>query len=258
MEFAVEPAPALNRGLTLIRRLAEQGPASLEALAHGTGWPKSSVLRLLRSLEIASAVRRDPVTRRYHPRLQLVPIESPQRSLSERAGPTMDTLSETTAATIELYRWVDGRLTMVDRREPRDAVVCVRARVGDVRDLSELEALAQVVRVWAMDGGPRSWSGWNRSLWYWSDGKKRRLSAARRDTVLAEAGKRRVGVDLSINLHGVRRYAVPLFDRPEPHSDADEALGVLAIAQACSPADLKPNPAFIDALKQATPRFALA
>ncbi|MFA7235915.1 MAG: helix-turn-helix domain-containing protein [Phycisphaeraceae bacterium] len=44
-----DPVPALGRGLAPLERLHRQGACSREQLAADSGWPKSSVMRLLRS-----------------------------------------------------------------------------------------------------------------------------------------------------------------------------------------------------------------
>lgn len=253
MTLTSNPAPALSRGLELLRRLGAEGPASLESLAHATAWPKSSVSRILKSLELAGAVRRDPVTRHYHPQLYLVPAEPVGRSLIERAGPVMDELCRDTGVTVELYAWRDAGLTMIDRREPDQAEVCVRARVGHARDLTEIEALSQVARVWNLSEMPDANVLPQHKLWVWNAGQKTRLTAAHLKITLEETRQRKIGIDLDINENGVRRYACPMTNasaKPAEHQ------GVLALAQVCPPNALQPDPRLINTLQQAAARWS--
>ncbi|RMD75109.1 MAG: hypothetical protein D6820_15355, partial [Lentisphaerae bacterium] len=67
-------APALQRGIEIIRLLADQIPRTLEELNRQTGIPKSSLLRFLETLELLNIVERDPVTRAYRALAMLLPI----------------------------------------------------------------------------------------------------------------------------------------------------------------------------------------
>ncbi len=58
MPTSHDPAPALGRGLELLRLLGKKPGATLDDLAKSTGWPKSSLLRLLASLEQHGAATR--------------------------------------------------------------------------------------------------------------------------------------------------------------------------------------------------------
>ncbi len=240
---AADPAPALSRGLAVLRALATDGPQTLEQLARASGWPKSSLLRLLRSLEGFGAVRRDTATKRYHALLTLTPLGDRGPGLLERAAPLLDALCAATAQTTELYAWGDGTLTMIDRREPEDALVSVRARIGFHRHLAELEALSQVVH--AFDDTAKL----PNKPWAWRGGKRvtLRLTAARK--AVAEAQRRGVGIDLGVNEYGIRRYAAPL--RVGQH-----LLGVLAIAQFCTPRDANASSELRDALREAAQRLS--
>jgi len=239
---AADPAPALSRGLAVLRALATDGPQTLEQLAHASGWPKSSLLRLLRSLAAFGAVRRDASTKRYHALLTLAPLGDAGPGLLEQAAPVLDGLCAETAQTTELYAWGDGALTMIDRREPEDALVSVRARIGWRRDLSELEALSQVVHAFdasvKLAGKP----------WAWRGGRRSALSRTAARQAVAEAKRRGVGIDLGVNEYGIRRYAAPLLA-------GDRLRGVLALAQFCTPRDARPSASLRDAVRDAARRL---
>lgn len=71
---ADDPAPALGRGIAILRHLELNGSCSLEQLARHFRWPKASLLRLTESLRRAGVVLRDPATKRYHSLVQLVAV----------------------------------------------------------------------------------------------------------------------------------------------------------------------------------------
>ena len=238
---SADPAPALTRGLGLLRRLGEHGPATLEQLAGATGWPKSSVLRCLQSLTLDGAVRRDPKTRRYEARFRLVRSGPAQPSLIERCGTVMDRLPIDTGHTAELHAWDGSRLTMIDRREPEGAVVTARARIGYQRNLDEIEAVTQVVLAFVAPS-PES----KGRLWAWDAGRRRRVGRDELRRVVDGVREHRIGVDLGVNENAVRRYAVPVLDTSQ------QLVGVLAVAQVCGPADPGPSRRIRSALTRAS------
>lgn len=218
------PVPALARGLLLLRRLEADGATSLERLSRTTGLPKSSVRRLLRSLELCHAVRRDPRTLRYTATLRLVEHRRTGASLLDVAEPVLTDLAERTGQTAELYEpdLKAATLTMIHRAEPEVSVVTARARVGSRRESDEVEATAQVL----LRGVMRR--HWPRRAWAWIEGQKtpiNRAAVARHVNGAVDDG---VAVDLGINPHGVRRYAAPVLAGPRLR-------GVIAIAQVCTP-----------------------
>ncbi|MEX1015776.1 MAG: helix-turn-helix domain-containing protein [Phycisphaeraceae bacterium] len=241
-----DPAPALGRGLALLRRLESDGPLSLERLAAVTGWPKSSVARLLRSLELAGIVAREPATRRYRPLVRLVDAAPAGDRLAaawaEHAGP----LAERLGQTLEWYRFDGQGLVMIDRREPETAVVSVRARIGFRRTLDEFDALTQTALAFGLP--QRQWP--RRAMWAWINGTRCPVSRAKVRDHVRDVQRHGTAVDLGVNEHSVRRYALAV-------CDPDRALtGVIAVAQVCSPNEAQPRR---DLLEQLHPlRDALA
>lgn len=231
----------MARGLSLLRHLAEHGPDSLEALTRLTGWPKSSVARLLETLEQAAMIRRDPVSRLYTTRVALVsvnPTSSP--TLRERMQPLGPSLAAETNCTVELYALRNAGLTMIDRWEPPAAEVTVRARVGFVRCLTELDALSQVMHAFGQTSllppGRR---------WAWVNGVATTLSSAQRQHRIEQAQATVLGTDPQPNEFGVRRCAVPLFDSEQ------QLEGVLALAFVAGLPQTPVNPQWVAALGQA-------
>ena len=112
------PAPALARGLQLLDQLAVDGQASLEKLAARNGWPKSSVLRFLQTLEQAGAVLQDPASRHWRALKHLQPLEPPSLPPLEQVRKQLPGLAQGTGHCAELYLWQGNRLRLIDRAEP--------------------------------------------------------------------------------------------------------------------------------------------
>ncbi len=232
---AADPAPALTRGLELLRRLGQDGPTSLERLAARTGYPKSSVNRFLQSLVAAGAVGREPVSRRYYARMRLAPVDGEGLpSIREAAEPVLAKLAEEAGHTAELHAFADDppRLVMIERWDPEDAVVSAKARVGSQRTLHELDAMAQVVLAFGRFGGDPP-AG---PFWAWDDGRQRPIPRGEVPGVTEHVRREGVGVDLGVNSNAVRRYAAPI---REP---AGKLRAVLALAQVCPPTARRPDP----------------
>lgn len=212
-----DPAPALTRGLTLLQILEREGASSLDQLTRHCGWPKSSVFRLLASLEAYGAIERDPTTRRFEASLRLVPVDGAAPSLRRAARGELVPLAELCASSAELWAWDGRQLTMLDRADPEDAEVIVRNRIGTSRGLQELEALSQVVHARTGRAVPRR-------AWAWGSEGRRDLT---RDEIAQRIAAARAGPgdDLLPNGYGIARLAAPLLG-PD-----GRLLGVLALAR---------------------------
>ena len=197
-----DPAPALTRGLTLLQILEQEGASSLDQLTRHSGWPKSSVFRLLHSLEAFGAIERDPTGKRYTASLRLVPVAGGESVLRRAGRGELVPLAEATASSAELFAWDGERLVMIDRADPEDADVIVRNRIGTNRALDELEALSQVVHAW---GAPRR----HRDYWAW-DGSGRGTLSATEIQHRIETARAGLGDDPMPNSYGVARLAAPL------------------------------------------------
>ena len=227
-----DDAPALSRGIAVLTQLNADGACSLERLAKTSGWPKSSVARILKSLERLGLVKRDPVSRHYGAVCRLVRNNAHEGGLRSVAIRVMVPVAREARQTVELYAFDQSRfatsLVMIDRCEPEDSVTHVRARIGDHRNLAELDALARLVRAFA---GVKAPAGGH---WVWCGDVKRPLPASAAAALIREAKANRMALDTGINPHGVFRYAVPLVE------STGRLLGALAIAQLCTLNDKAP------------------
>nr|WP_042187161.1 IclR family transcriptional regulator [Kibdelosporangium sp. MJ126-NF4] len=114
---------SLDRALTLLDGLAE-GPRTLDQLAGLIGVHKSTVLRLLRTLESHRFVQRDGV--RYY-RLGTALFDLAHRSLEDRdvrrsVEPALRELNAQTGHTVHLASYEDGEVVYIDKFESRHQV----------------------------------------------------------------------------------------------------------------------------------------
>jgi DNA-binding IclR family transcriptional regulator len=114
---------SLDRALTLLGALAE-GPRTLDQLAETIGVHKSTVLRLLRTLETHRFVQREGV--RYY-RLGTALFDLAHRSLEDRdvrrsVEPALRELNAQTGHTVHLASYEDGEVVYIDKFESRHQV----------------------------------------------------------------------------------------------------------------------------------------
>jgi DNA-binding IclR family transcriptional regulator len=204
----------------LLRLLSRDGALTLDRIARSTGWPKPSLLRLLRTLAHDGAAARDAATGRWRATMRLASVENDDLRLVNRCAQGVARLSREAGHVVEVYAWEDGRMVMIDRADPQHGEVLVRMRLGGIRDASELDA----VSVWgaALGGMPPPRRGWE-----WVAGTKTAASRARWDEAIAAAQGAGVAGDRGPNSNLVRRFSAPVT------GDAGQLLGVIALA--CAP-----------------------
>jgi hypothetical protein len=207
-----EPAPALVRGLHLLRIIAAGPPVTLEELVRGTAIPRSSLARMLEAMGRSGVLRRDG---RYWSAQVRITASEPQRTV-EDWRPVMAGLVAATGLRIELWRFDDHGSELDDMAEPMDWTRQVFAYRGWRPDRHELLAPVQLwwahvadvpaPRAWFMDGCRRSWLPASRV---------RRLADATRLGREASC--------LAMNHNRLVRYAILLRD------GAGQAIGALAL-----------------------------
>lgn len=114
---------SLDRALTLMDALAE-GPQTLDQLAERAGVHKSTVLRLLRTLESHRFVQRDGV--RFY-RLGTALFDLAHRALEDRdvrrlVEPALRELNLSTGHTVHLASYEAGEVIYIDKYESRHNV----------------------------------------------------------------------------------------------------------------------------------------
>jgi len=218
------PAPALARGVAVLRLLENAPGLSLDRIAAQTNVPKASALRLLYTLCELGLVERSDEDKSYRARVRLVPIDTGD-SMEERVRGSLARLARAAGHTAEWYVPSQEGLVLVQRCEPEAEMVSVKARIGFVRAWrNELDAVACVANA-VRESGTGVYSG------YWTydaEGLRRNLSMHEAAERLAQARARGVAHDEHYNTNGVRRAAVPVV--------RDRSLaGVLAIAASYRP-----------------------
>ncbi|MGQ0842433.1 IclR family transcriptional regulator [Actinokineospora sp.] len=114
---------SLDRALTLLSALAD-GPRTLDQLAAAADVHKTTVLRLMRTLETHRFVQRDDLR---HYRLGTALFDLANRSLDSRdvrrsAEPALRELNELTGHTVHLASYEGGEVVYIDKYESRHQV----------------------------------------------------------------------------------------------------------------------------------------
>ncbi|HEY3708735.1 MAG TPA: IclR family transcriptional regulator [Amycolatopsis sp.] len=114
---------SLDRALTLLAGLA-QGAKTLDQLAEEVGVHKTTVLRLLRTLESHHFVRREG-TRYYRLGSALFDLASQaleDRDVRRSSAEALAALNERTGHTVHLATYEDGEVVYIDKYEGRHSV----------------------------------------------------------------------------------------------------------------------------------------
>jgi DNA-binding IclR family transcriptional regulator len=238
MKSFVDPAPALTRGLAVIKQLAVEGQSTLEQLALRGRWPKSSTRRYLLALERAGVVRQDPSSKVWHLQQHLVafhPVHGdPLASWRSRLG----RLARDFGQCVEMYRVGADGVVLEDRADPVIRDIQIAARIGFRRDLGECDATALVV--FAFSGRE---AGGKAPAWRWKGGRRAPVMRVERERLLGAVVREGVAVDGEFNEHGIRRFAVGLFD------DTGGLAGILAVAQRQTPLSARQTSGILKILK---------
>lgn len=239
MEQSIDPAPALSRGLALIRQLSFDGQGTLEHLARRGGWPKSSTLRYLKALEIAGVVEQDFASKIWHLKEQLVPLSTADPSRLDEWRDRLGGLSQEIGHCAELYQVSPDAITLVDRVDPLVQDKQLSARIGFVRDLSECDATALLFFAFS-ERKPAT----TELSWRWRSGERTKVRGTERNRLLRNARSSTVVTDEEFNINGIRRFAFGLIG-PD-----DRLEGILAIAQRLTPLSPRQTDAIQTALEK--------
>lgn len=194
-----DPAPALGRGLHVLRLLGRTPGSTLEDLVRATSWPRSSLARLLTSLERNGAVARAD-GRGWQATALLAP--------TVEAG-ALDAWRKAPAALArhgvrgELYAFTGDGPVLMAAVEPDDWMVRSVVQVGWHADPTELLALVQLWWAHAVDRPARRG-------WYWQERERRWLERAALGRLIDRVRLAPYAECLARNHNALRRCAVPL------------------------------------------------
>lgn len=147
MSHDTSPAPALSRGLVILKLLEQEGSLNLETIKKLTNIPKASLLRLLKTLEDYGCVHRDLSTKKFEARLQLTPLKTENNQFSNARAEVLNDLSEALDSTSEWYEMDGNVLVLRHRNEPELLTLNVTERVGfRIEKNDKLSPIAQAAR----------------------------------------------------------------------------------------------------------------
>lgn len=214
-------APALGRGIEIMRFLQEKGQVSLEGIASVLDMPKSSAARFMDTLEVTGVVGRNETDKRYFLKQMLVEISSSKNLSQARIIEELNIIAQKTSSTAEWYVHNDSGMVLVNRKEPENVYVSVRATIGYVRSCrDELEAVAALGLAFFNSCKLKG----KKYDEFVADGERADLSVDKAKGKVELALSQKYIADLYFNNQGVRRIAAVVFHGGEP-------VGVLAIAE---------------------------
>jgi DNA-binding IclR family transcriptional regulator len=221
MKHEPYPAPALARGLHLLEQLARDGQLPLEQLAARNQWPKSSTLRYLQTLEQLHLVRQDNESRHWTALRKLSPIGDFAPGCINTFRKILPHLAEASGHCTELYSIQGRHIELVDRADPESSSIRLLARIGHVRDLSELDSTAALFYAFTQKPPPQE-------MWQWKSGLRTNISPLRRDQKIKLAESQSVVIDDEFNENGIRRFSIPILQ-------SSQLIGLISIAQRQTP-----------------------
>lgn len=214
------PAPALDRGIAVMQALQKKAPLSLDELAQYVACPKSSLLRILDSLQQNGWVKRN-ARKHYVPMLRLAPLEQ-SRDWDSFLVERLADLGRMLQLTIEWYQVKEGQAVITWRFEPESTPIHIRAQVGFPRGPGgEVDAVARILfACTSIQPG--------KTTWVYRKGDSHPVSAAQIRKEI-KAMKRPLFGDQEYNTNGVRRLASGV-------RNSDGTLkGIIAIAEGFTP-----------------------
>jgi DNA-binding IclR family transcriptional regulator len=224
-------APALVRGIEILRLLDGKEAISLEDIAALTGFPKSSLTRLLGALEALDLLARDSRTKKYLAVARLVRITETDQAFGERLRDALSALANATGHAAEFYLPGETGMVMTARAEPARGEVGVRARVGYVRGwVGELESAAILGNAFFREAGDYAREG----FWKYNGSEKQFIGKEEVSDQLEKAKKRGWCEDLTANPYGVKRTGAVVLSQGKPVG----ALVVARIINVCVNADV--------------------
>ena len=202
--------PALERGIAILK-LMENGTArSLDYITRETGFPKSSVLRILHTLLSLGLVTKTQPDQEWQAQARIEYLNPVENRFSAAVNSTLESLTQELGYTAEWYEGCEEGYRVAKRREAISTVAYVKATIGFIRLwVSELESVLQIG--YSHDPkapAPRA----STSFWVYDEaGKERSLKHDEVITLLALSKEQGISRDAFFNSNGVMRVSAPVF-----------------------------------------------
>ncbi len=221
--------PGLARGIVLLRILADGRSATLDDFARLTGYPKSSILRQLDTLQAMDLIARDMTTNLYFALQRLVPMRMPDQHFDLMINAVLGELARMLDSAAEWYVPVPEGLVLVRRIDPQQHRLQEMAQIGYVRRWNwELEAVSTLGYAWHEDAPELPSASENKLCRFVRNGVVKPLSLSQARAAIEAARERGYVWDPVFNDNSVRRVAcIVLHDK--------QLLGVLAVAERQQP-----------------------
>ncbi len=223
MQKSTDPssAPALERGLMILETLQASGPLSLDDLAARCPIPKSSLLRLVSTLQARGYVQRRDSDKCYLNRVSFMFKPPEDRSREEKIQFALENLCRELGFTTEWYSPQKEYAQLTQRAESRDGAVQIRASIGFQRFWwGELDAVACIAHAaLPLKAGPEQVS----QLTRYQNGKLIPHSRNSYRKVIDGIDLNHAFYDTEYNANGIRRMAQAIRDQN------GTLLGILAV-----------------------------
>jgi len=212
------PAPALARGVEVLRLLDRKPDITLEQIAGHLPFPKPSIFRILQTLSACELVEKS-LDLRYRPLQVFRPVRTSRLAFAQRLDEVMADLVAETGSTVEWFESTEEGMVLRRQVHPRKEVR-VHARPGYVWAWNqELDSVAQIgfaFSAHAPKPGPLQA--------YVKNGIMGSLSSQEIRDRIGRTLQRGTATDPAYNVNGIRRSAAAVF--------CPEWCGVLAVARA--------------------------
>jgi DNA-binding IclR family transcriptional regulator len=221
-------APAVHQAIEVIEMLIESESLTLGQIAEKTEFSKATLLRLLETMESHSWVGKISGGKAYESLVVIRPKNNPAHNSELLIQNIIDELSTKTNHTVEWYLPREKYAEIIQRCEPTDRVVSIRAKLGFRRIYAgELDAVNRV----AMASGAIDCRQNEPDTGYstYKDGKHIHIPIHEAQTLVTQVGDELLTYDHEWNNNGIRRHAIGIKGRN------GELAGILAIASSFTP-----------------------
>ena len=239
MSSRTAAAPALERGLQALA-LLKQRELSLEEISRDLSLPKSSMSRIMGTLEAWNYVTRSPLDKKYSLSVQIIKKADLNPSEIEYIQTELNDLSNESASTAEWYTLGTEFAELILRSEAKENAVYIKAKLGFPRYYQdEFEAVNRIAHAFgdvsviyevaegteAAEGAERGDQEADGEYWIYQSGHRKPLSSRDIEEQVRQTEQESMAIDVEYNSNGVRRAALPVFN-------PDHSLkGVLALSE---------------------------